>query len=54
MRPLERLLDATRYETNPYVVYGGLQVNGHIHVVGKYGAVNWNDGLHSMLRGKSS
>ena len=22
------------------------------HVVGKCGAVNWNEGLHSMLRGK--
>ena len=22
------------------------------HVVGKYGVVNWNEGLHSMLRGK--
>ena len=31
-------------------MYGALPVNKH--VVGKRGAVNWNAGLHSMLRGK--
>ena len=50
MRLLERLPDAERYETDAYGVYGALLVNKH--VVGKYGAVNWRDGLHSMLRGK--
>ena len=52
MRLLERLPDAERYETDAYGVYGTLPVNKH--VVGKYGAVNWNEGLHSMLRGKSN
>lgn len=33
-----------------YRVYEWLPHNKH--VVGKYGAVNWNDGLHSMLRGR--
>ena len=50
LRLLERLPDAERYETDAYGVYGMLPVNKH--VVGKYGAVNWNEGLHSMLRGK--
>ncbi len=54
LRLLERLPDAERYETDAYGVYGALPVNKHVnkHVVGKYGAVNWNEGLHSMLRGK--
>ena len=41
-----------RSATRPtlYGVYGTLPVNKH--VVGKCGAVNWNEGLHSMLRGK--
>ena len=47
---LERLPDTERYETDAYGVYGTLPVNKH--VVGKRGAVNWNEGLHSMLRGK--
>ena len=50
LRLLERLPDAVRYETDAYGVYGALPVNKH--VVGKYGAVNRNEGLHSMLRGK--
>ena len=50
MRLLGRLPDAERYEPDAYGVYGALPVNKH--VVGKYGAVNWNEGLHSMLRGK--
>ena len=50
LRLLERLPDAECYETDAYGVYGALPVNKH--VVGKYGAVNWNEGLHSMLRGK--
>ena len=50
LRLLERLPDAERYETAAYGVYGTLPINKH--VVGKYGAVNWNEGLPSMLRGK--
>ena len=46
----ERLRDTERYETDAYGVYGTLPVNKH--VVGKRGVVNWNEGLHSMLRGK--
>ena len=38
------------YETDAYGMYGALPVNKH--VVGKYGAVNRNEGLHSVLRGK--
>ena len=49
LRLLERLPDAERYETDAYGVYGALPVNKP--VVGKYGPVNWNEGLHSMLRG---
>ena len=48
LRLLERPPDAERYESDAY--YGALPVNKH--VVGKYGAVNRNEGLHSMLRGK--
>ena len=43
LRLLERLPDAERYETDAYGVYGALPVNKH--VVGKCGAVNWNEGL---------
>ena len=50
MRLLERLPDAERYETDGYGVYKWIPRNKH--VVGKYGAVNWNEGLRSMLRGK--
>ena len=50
LRLLERLPDAERYETDAYGVYGALPVNKH--AVGKHGALNWNEGLHSMLRGK--
>ena len=50
IRLLERLPDAERCETDAYGVYGALP--GNKHMVGKYGAVNWNDELRSMLRGK--
>ena len=50
LRLLECLPDTASYETDAYGVYGALPVNKH--VVGKCGAVNWNEGLHSMLRGK--
>ena len=48
LRLLERLPDAERCETDAYGVYGALPVNKH--VIGKYGVVNWNEGLPSMLR----
>ena len=44
------LLDVDHYETDAYGMYGALPLNKH--VVGKYGAVSRNRGLHSMLRGK--
>ena len=50
LRLLERPPDAERYETDGYSVYEWLPRDKH--VVGKYGAVNWNDGLRSMLRGE--
>ena len=50
MRLLERLLDAACYSSDGYVAYGCLPVNKR--KVGKGGAVNRNDGLHSALRGK--
>ena len=50
LRLLERLRDAERYETDGYSVYEWLPRNKH--AVGKCGAVNWNEGLHSMLHGK--
>lgn len=46
MRLLERLPDAE----HAYGVYGALPVNKY--KVGKGGAVNRNEGLHSTLRGK--
>ena len=52
MRLLERLSDAERYDLDAYGVYGTLPIKKHVHVVGKYGAVNRNGGLHSMLSGK--
>ena len=50
LRLLARLPDAERYESDGYSMYERLPVSKH--VVGKYGAANWNEGLHSMLRGK--
>ena len=50
LRLLERLPDAERYEASAYGVHGALPVNKHM--VGKCGAVNRNEGLHSMLRGR--
>ena len=49
-RLLDRLPGADMYETDAYLVYGWLPRDRH--VVGKGGAVNWNDGLHSKLRSK--
>ena len=50
MRLLERLLDAESYSSDAYGAYSCLPMNKHW--VGKGGAVNGNDGLHSVLRGK--
>ena len=49
-RLLDRLPSADRYETDAYGVYEWLPRDRH--VVGKGGAVNWNEGLHSKLRSK--
>ena len=38
------------YRTDGYQVYGWLPADRH--QVGKSGAVNWNEGLHSWCRGK--
>ena len=50
LRLLERLPDAACYSSDAYGAYGCLPVNKHR--VGKGGAVNRNEGLHSVLRGK--
>ena len=50
LRLYGRLPDAERYCTDGYRVYDWLPVDRHL--VGKGGAVNWNEGLHSFLRGK--
>ena len=49
-RLLDRLPDADRDETDAYPVYEWLPRDRH--VVGKGGAVNRNEGLHSKLRSK--
>ena len=49
-RLLDRLPGADRYETDAYPVYEWLPLDRH--VVGKGGAVNWNEGLHSRLHSK--
>ena len=49
-RLLYRLPDADMYETDAYPVYEWLPRDKH--VVGKGGAVNWNEGPHSKLRSK--
>ena len=50
LRLLERLPDTERYETDAYGMYGCLPMNKR--KIGKGGAVNRNEGLHSVLRGK--
>lgn len=50
MRLSEMRPDAERYETDAYGVYGPRRTNKH--VVGKYSAMNQNEGLRSMLCGK--
>ena len=49
-RLLEQLPDADGYETDAYQVYEWLPPDRR--VIGKGGAVNWNEGLHSKLRSK--
>ena len=50
LRLYERLPEAALYRTDDYRVYGWLPADRH--EVGKGGAVNWNEGLHSRCRGK--
>ncbi len=50
LRLYERMPEAARYCSDGYPVYGWLPANRH--EVGKYGPVNWSEGLHSWLRGK--
>ena len=50
LRLYERLPEAKLYRTDGYRVYGWLPADRHL--VGKGGAVNWHEGLHSFLRGK--
>ena len=50
LRLLKRLPDAERYSSDGYGAYGCLPVNKS--KVGKGGAVNRNEGLHSALRGR--
>ena len=49
-RLLEQLPDADRYATDAYGVRQWLPRDRH--AIGKGGAVNWNEGLHSKLRSK--
>ena len=50
-RLYERLPEAGLYRSDAYAVYLGWLPPDR-HVVGKGGAVNWNEGLHSVWRGK--
>ena len=49
-RLLGRLPEAESYRSDAYEAYGCLDPG--VHVVGKGGEVNRNEGLHSVLRGK--
>ena len=49
-RRYKRLPETGLYRTDAYRVYGWLPADRH--QVGKGGAVNWNEGLHSRCRGK--
>ena len=52
-RLLDRLAGADRYETDAYWVCEWLSRDRHVmHVIGKGGAVNRNEWLHSKLRSK--
>ena len=50
LRLYERLPDAALYRSDAYRVYEWFPQDRH--VVGKGGAVNWNEGLHSVWRSK--
>ena len=50
LRLYERQPAARLYGTDDYRVYGWLPADRH--QVGKGGAVNWNEGLHSRCRGQ--
>ena len=49
LRLYERLPEAGLYRSDAYQVYAGW-FPPERHVVGKGGAVNWNEGLHSVWR----
>ena len=49
LRLYARLPEAEQYRSAAYAVYGSW-LPPDSHVVGKGGAVNWNEGLHSWLR----
>ena len=51
LRLYARLPEAELYCSDAYAVYPGWFPPDR-HVVGKGGAVNWNEGLHSVWRGK--
>ena len=51
LRLYERLPEAGLYRSDAYAVYVGW-FPPYRHVVGKGSAVNWNEGLHSVWRGK--
>ena len=51
LRLYERLPEAGLYRSDAYAVYVGWFPPSR-HVVGKGSAVNWNEGLHSVWRGK--
>ena len=51
LRLYERLPEAGLYRSDAYAVYVGW-FPPRRHVVGKGSAVNWNEGLHSVWRGK--
>ena len=49
LRLYERLPEAERHCSDGYAVYDWLPTNRH--EVGKYGSVNWNEGLHLVWSG---
>ncbi len=51
LRLYARLPEAGLYRSDAYSVYAGWFPPNR-HVVGKGGAVNWNEGLHSVWRSK--
>ena len=51
LRLYARLPEAELYRSDAYAVYLGWLPPDR-HVVGKGGAVNWNEGLHSVWRGQ--